>query len=177
MAILSWSHVGVCCSDLERSTAFYTNVLGFKVLFSAEIGNQFAATNEVDGENRYISRMLGRPDMRLELLHWIEPEADGPRTRRPLNQFGFTHLAFRVDAYDDLFELAEQYGGKALPHTLSTIESPMPGVPPNHCVYLEDPDGVRIECMAGVPDLSDMYQLGADQLAAVQKLMDAGFDT
>ena len=116
MAIQSWSHIGICCSDLDRSTAFYVNVLGFRELFTMDLGPEFAATMEIDG--RFTSRMLARPDMRLELVRWTEPEGTGDSERRPMNQFGFTHLAFRVEAIDDLWELAEQHGGTAQRHTL-----------------------------------------------------------
>jgi predicted enzyme related to lactoylglutathione lyase len=61
---------------------------------------------------------------------------------------GVTHLAFRVDAVDDLYELAAENGGAVHPTTRTALGD---GV---EVVYLTDPDGVRIECMAGVPDLS-----------------------
>ena len=34
MGLLGFSHVGVCCSDLDRSTRFYCDVLGFRDLFT-----------------------------------------------------------------------------------------------------------------------------------------------
>ncbi|MBJ7287357.1 VOC family protein [Williamsia sp.] len=152
MAIQSWSHIGICCSDLDRSTAFYVNVLGFRELFTMDLGPEFAATMEIDGQ--FTSRMLARPDMRLELVRWTTPDGVGDRERRAMNQFGFTHLAFRVEAIDDLWELAEQYGGTAQRHTVSRMEGAGGSV--TGAVYLTDPDGVRIECMAGVPDLSTL---------------------
>lgn len=152
MTIQSWSHIGICCSDLEKSTSFYVNVLGFRELFTMDLGPEFAATMEIDGQ--FTSRMLARPDMRLELVRWTAPEGMGDRGRRPMNQFGFTHLAFRVEAIDDLWELAEQHGGTAHRHTVSTMEGAGGSV--TGAVYLTDPDGVRIECMAGVPDLSTL---------------------
>ena len=49
MGIQGFSHVGVCCSDLERSTRFYTDVLGFTEIFTMEMGDEVAATMELDG--------------------------------------------------------------------------------------------------------------------------------
>ena len=77
MGLLGFSHVGVCCSDLERSTRFYVDALGFREVFTMELGPEVAPTMEVDG--RFHSRMLARDELRLELLCWIEPEADGAR--------------------------------------------------------------------------------------------------
>ena len=153
MGVQGFSHVGVCCSDLERSTRFYIDVLGFAELFTMELGDEVAATMEQDGI-RFESRMLRRGDVRLELLHWLEPEADGDRSRRPMTKFGMTHLCFRVDDIDDLVEAAEKAGGQVHRHTLSELPGAGVGGQSVKLLYLTDPDGVRIECMSGAPDLA-----------------------
>ena len=147
MSLLGWSHVGVSCSDLERTTAFYENVLGFEQVFTMELGPDVAATMEVDG--RFLSRMLKRPDMRLELLQWLEPAPTGDGQRRHMLGLGLTHLAFRVDAPEDLYALVEQYGGTVHRDTLSVIADGAVQL-----VYVTDPDGTRIELMSGTPDFS-----------------------
>jgi lactoylglutathione lyase len=154
MGIQSFSHVGVCCSDLERSTRFYTEVLGFTELFTMEMGDEVAATMERDGGIRFESRMLRRDDVRLELLHWLEPDADGERTRRAMTTFGMTHLCFRVDDIDDLADAAEKAGGQVHRHTLSELPGAGVGGQSVKLLYLTDPDGVRIECMSGSPDFA-----------------------
>jgi lactoylglutathione lyase len=146
VALQSFSHVGVCVSDLEQSTSFYTEVLGFRVLFSADFSDELTATMEADGG--FTSRMLGRDDVRIELLHWHDREVSGDGQRRAMTARGVTHLAFRVETVDDLFEAAQQHGGAAHRSTQTDLGG---GV---QVVYLTDPDGVRIECMAGVPDLA-----------------------
>jgi len=145
VALQSFSHIGICVSDLERSTTFYTEVLGFQVLFSVDFAGELATTMEADGA--FTSRMLGRDDLRVELLHWHDREVGGDGERRAMTARGVTHLAFRVEAVDDLFGLADQYGGTVHRATQTDLGG---GV---QVVYLTDPDGVRIECMAGVPDL------------------------
>ena len=146
MALLSFSHVGVCVTDLEVSTRFYAEVLGFKELFTTSFDDELRATMEADGG--FTSRMLIRDDVRIELLHWKDRTPDGDGVRRPMTAMGMTHLAFRVDAVDDLFALAAEFGGAAYPATKTDLGG---GV---QVVYLTDPDGTRIECMAGVPDLA-----------------------
>ncbi len=152
MAPQTFSHVGMCVSDLDRSTAFYTGVLGFRELFTVELGPEVAATMEIEG--RFMSRMLTRGDVRVELLHWNEPEARGDRSRRPMNQFGLTHLCFRVENIDDLFTSAERLGGHVHLETLSVMKNAGLDGGPVKTVYLSDPDGVRIECISGTPDLA-----------------------
>jgi len=148
----TFSHIGVCVSDLDRSTAFYTDVLGFRELFTVELGPEVAATMEIDG--RFTSRMLTRGDLRVELLHWIEPAAQGDRSRRPMNQLGMTHLCFRVENIDDLFTAAERSAGHVHRDTLSVMEGAGLDGSPVKTVYLSDPDGVRIECISGTLDLA-----------------------
>jgi lactoylglutathione lyase len=146
MPLLSWSHVGVCCSDLERSTTFYEQVLGFQQVFTMELGDEVAATMEVDG--RFLSRLLRRDDMRLELLQWLSLDATGDGRRRDMRALGLTHLAFRVTSVEELVEIVERAGGTAHPATRSTLPG---GV---ELAYVTDPDGVRIELMVGTPDFS-----------------------
>ena len=43
----SVSHFGICISDLERSTGFYTEALGFQVAHTVEAGPPFDRLSEV----------------------------------------------------------------------------------------------------------------------------------
>jgi glyoxylase I family protein len=149
---MGFSHVGVCVSDLERSTRFYTEVLGFRPVLTMELGPEVAATMEVEG-CELTSRMLGRGDVRVELLHWRSHRAEGNGERRPMTRLGLTHLCLRVDDVEPVLEAAERFGGAA--HRRTSTELPGMGVGggPVRLVYLTDPDGVRIELMAGTPEL------------------------
>jgi glyoxylase I family protein len=146
VALQSFSHVGICVSDLDRSTGFYREVLGFRELFSVDFGAELVATMEADGA--FTSRMLARDDVRIELLYWHNRGVTGDGERRAMTARGMTHLAFRVETVDELFELAVAHGGAPHPATMTDLGG---GV---RVVYLTDPDGTRIECMAGVPDLA-----------------------
>ena len=148
MGDLGFSHFGLCCSDLERSTRFYVEALGFQPVFTMELGDEVAATMEQSGI-RFESRMLARGDVRLELLHWLQPEAHGPATRRPMTQLGLTHLCFRVPDLESVAARVEEFGGQVHRQTLS--EMPNGGDEPVRLMYVTDPDGVRVELMAGVP--------------------------
>jgi len=157
MAVRGFSHVGVCCADLDRSTRFYCDALGFRELFTVELGPEVAATMEIEG--RFRSRMLARDDLRLELLHWLDREADGDGLRRPMNRLGMTHLCFRVDDVDELGAMAaavEAAGGAVLAATRSVQDEMGVGGGPVKTMYLTDPDGVRVEVMSGTPDLGSL---------------------
>jgi lactoylglutathione lyase len=157
MGLQGFSHVGVCCTDLDRSTRFYCDALGFRELFTVELGPEVAATMEIDG--RFRSRMLARDDLRLELLHWLEPPAHGEGRRRPMDSLGMTHLCFRVDDVDELGAIATAAiaaGGAVHPATRSVQDGIGLGGGPVKTMYLTDPDGVRVEVMSGTPDLGTL---------------------
>ena len=90
----SYSHLGVCVSDLDRSLRFYTEALGFEENEGWAVGPEFAALMEVEGVALQ-SRFLRRPGCTLELLFFDAPGFDGPAERRPINQLGLTHLLHR----------------------------------------------------------------------------------
>ena len=157
MGLQGFSHVGVCCSDLDRSTRFYCDALGFRELFTLALGPEVAPTMEIDG--RFRSRMLARDDLRLELLYWLDPPAYGDGGRRRMNALGLTHLCFRVDDVDELDEVAaaaEASGGVVHPATRSVQDGLGVGGASVKTMYLTDPDGVRIEVMSGTPDLGTL---------------------
>jgi lactoylglutathione lyase len=152
MALQSFSHLGICVADLDRSTRFYVDVLGFRELVSLDFDSVLKATMEREGD--FTSRMLARDDVRIELLHWHEGEVSGDGQRRTMDSRGVTHLCFRVDDAEELFDIARRSGGEAWPGTLTSIAGMGLDGTDLRTVYLTDPDGVRIECISGMPDLS-----------------------
>jgi len=146
---LSFSHLGICVSDLDRSLRFYCEGLGFEEVASHHVGGEFAALMEVEGVELE-SRMLSRDGVTIELLGYAAPGTTGEATRRPMNQLGLTHLSLRVDDVDGLAATIEALGGTVVPTTRTTFE--LPGARLDF-LYCTDPDGVRIELM-DLPDVS-----------------------
>ena len=107
----SFSHLGICVSDLERSLRFYCEGLGFEPVASHQVGDEFAALMEVEGV-RLESRMLCRDGVTIELLGFEAPATTGDGTRRPMNQLGLTHLSLRVDDVDGLAATIEAWGAR-----------------------------------------------------------------
>jgi catechol 2,3-dioxygenase-like lactoylglutathione lyase family enzyme len=140
----AFSHVGICVSNLDRSLRFYCEALGFTVADSHDIGDEFGRLMEIDGvklRSQFIEHESG---MRLELLFFDSPAADGSRVRRRVNQFGLTHLSFRVRGIDAVAKRIRELGGDVHDHTRTTFGS---GEDALDFVYCSDPDGVRIELM------------------------------
>ncbi|MGO8873172.1 MAG: VOC family protein [Acidimicrobiales bacterium] len=140
---LSFSHLGICVSDLDRSLRFYCEGLGFEVVASHRVGSEFAALMEVEGVD-VESRMLSRDGVTIELLWYVSPGHVGDGNRRPMNGLGLTHLSLRVDDVDGLASTIERLGGAVVSGTRTTLE--LPGARLDF-LYCTDPDGVRIELM------------------------------
>ena len=136
---MRFSHLGVCVSDLERSTRFYRDALGFEPAESFEVGAPFHTLMELDSV-QLRSQFLRRDGMAIELLYFDEPAAEGVDAR-PINRFGLTHLCFRVDDVDEAAARIEAAGGTVRRHTRVTMDGPL------DFVYCADPDGTRIELM------------------------------
>ena len=140
---LTFSHLGICVSDLERSVRFYRGALGFTPADRHSIGDDFAPLMELDGV-KLDSQFMRRDDVTIELLHFSEPAPFGPTTRRPINQLGVTHLSLRTDDLEAASAAVEAHGGTVVADTTTHLTM---GGTELHLVYCTDPDGVRIELM------------------------------
>jgi catechol 2,3-dioxygenase-like lactoylglutathione lyase family enzyme len=141
---VSVSHVGICVSDLERSTRFYCDGLGFAPGIRFDVGSEFAATLEIDGDAKVTSQFVSRDGLSIELLHYATGSVHGtPSASR--NQLGFTHLSLIVDDVDAVAARLVEHGGRVVEPTRTRIENPDGSV--NDFVFVADPDGVRVELM------------------------------
>jgi catechol 2,3-dioxygenase-like lactoylglutathione lyase family enzyme len=137
------SHVGMCVSDLDRSLRFYCDGLGFELVQSHAVGEQFGRLMEIDGV-ALRSRFVRRGGVSIELLCFDSPGHVGEPVRRAMNQLGLTHLSLRVDDLDATARTVEEHGGSVLAATRTTFGE---GASALDFVYCTDPDGVRIELM------------------------------
>jgi lactoylglutathione lyase len=139
----SVSHFGICVSDLDRSLRFYREGLGFELVASHQIGEEFGALMEVE-DVQLESRMLSRDGVTIELLGFESPGHTGDGRRRPMNQLGLTHLSLRVDDVESLASTIEELGGEVVRGTRTTLD--LSGARLDF-LYCTDPDGMRIELM------------------------------
>jgi glyoxylase I family protein len=137
------SHVAVAVSDLQASTRFYAEGLGFEVGPCFEAGDDVAAVSEVRPPVRMTSQYLTKDGFRLELTGWQVPAVHGsPSASR--NQRGLTHLSFEVDDIAATEARLLALGGGALPDARVLLDR---APAPISLVFLTDPDGTRIELL------------------------------
>ena len=136
--ITGMNHTGFVVKDLDRSTAFYRDVVGLQVVGSME--RQGAPISHLIGyDDVHLKRRLlsaGDGHM-LELIQYIHPPgADRPSDDR--NTLGASHLAFDVDDIEATFR--HLVGNGAL-----KLNPPVELQPGRTACYLQDPDGNWIE--------------------------------
>jgi catechol 2,3-dioxygenase-like lactoylglutathione lyase family enzyme len=139
----TFSHFGICVSDLERSLRFYCEAFGFEKAESHGIGQEFAGLMDFP-EVVLTSQFIRKGDTAIELLSFTEPAPFGDRERRAVNQLGLTHLSFRVGDLDATAAKVVELGGAIVESSRTTIEF---GDTPLKFIYCTDPDGVRVELM------------------------------
>jgi len=139
----SFSHIGLCVTDLAASLRFYRDGLGFAESDGYDLDDTMLPgldlALEVPGPVAVRSQMITLGPLRVELLAYRSPPPTGePSTRR--NRIGLTHLSLLVDDVDASIARAVAHGGSLLEPTRQTLGIDL--------VFVADPDGNRVEFMA-----------------------------
>jgi glyoxylase I family protein len=143
--IIAADHTGITVSNLERSLAFWRDVLGFELSHRAHQTDELAGEiTGVSGAEISLAVLKAPGEHKIELL-----EYHGPADRKQDVNFrpcdlGSAHVALTVDNLDAVLSAIAQSGWKAAgkPQTLKT--GPNAG---KRVVYVRDPDGTTIEFM------------------------------
>ena len=132
------THVGMCVTDLERSTRFYVEALGFtegrRMSFADESTATLLAVDGLDLELVY----LDRDGFTLELLGFRNPTVTTDGTPRRMDAVGLTHLSVRVADPDAVTARIVQHGGSVQWDREVTFSGA-------RGLMALDPDGNRIE--------------------------------
>jgi len=143
--VLGADHTGITVSNLERSLAFWRDVLGFEYSHSAhQTGERVEQITGVKGSELKLAVLKTPTGHKIELLEYLAPDDRVRRNNLRPCDLGHVHVALVVDDLDAIFEkLATQNWKKAgTPQALTT--GPNAG---KRVVYVRDPDGTTIELM------------------------------
>ena len=134
-------HTGFVVRDLERSVAFYTEVMGLETLMQLEIDGEFAA-RVVGFEDAHLKvALLNMGDgHNLELVQYIyPPSAEGQINR---NDLGASHLAFFVENIEEYYATMSQKGLRFIGPPPSLTQD---GKVVIKAIYAQDPDNNWLE--------------------------------
>ena len=147
-------HVGYTVPDIERSVAFYENVLGFACLTRQTV---------VGG---YLAEITGYPDVAmeqafvalpggviLELLQYTRPQG-APRSLETFYP-GVAHVCLQVEDLQTLYERLKDAG--------VAFRSPLVTIPSGRnkggrAVYFRDPDGITWELFQRPADAQPTFR-------------------
>ena len=137
-------HISVTVSDMERSLAFYRDLLGMEQI----------ETHRLEGET--ISNMVGKddvvmqvvrlqapesPGMLLDLQEYVQPQ--GKISNGKLGDVGHSHICFGVPNLAQAYQELKAEG-------VAFVSEPVSfdlGWAIVHVVFFEDPDGYILELM------------------------------
>jgi catechol 2,3-dioxygenase-like lactoylglutathione lyase family enzyme len=142
--IVSADHTGITVSNLERSLAFWRDVLGFELSHTAhQTGELAREITGVAGAEIKLAVLKTPGGHKIELLEYLAPSDRKRADLRP-SDVGHAHVALLVDDLDAILEKIGASGWKAAgkPQTLKT--GPNAG---KRVVYVRDSDGTSIEFM------------------------------
>ncbi len=136
-------HTGFTVANIDRSLAFWQDVLGFELSHRAHHTGQLAS--EVTGvpEAEIAIAVLKAPGHRIELLEYLAPSERKKFAPRPCD-IGSVHLALIVDNLDAILQRIAASGWKAAGQPQILTTGPNAG---KRIIYVRDPDGTTIELM------------------------------
>jgi len=142
--IIVADHTGITVSNLERSLAFWRDVLGFEFSHTAHQKGELAQEiTGVEGAEIKLAVLKTAGGHKIELLEYLAPADRKRASLRPCD-VGSVHVALLVHDLDAVLEriAASDWKAAGKPRTLQSGPNANKRV-----VYVRDPDGTTIELM------------------------------
>lgn len=137
---MRFSHVGISVSDIERSIAFYHDMLGMEQL--CEVfpfgGEQFEAIMDIPGVTGRMC-MIGKGNLNLELFEFTGSKAKDPEY--PVSDRGISHFGVEVDDIAETYEKLRAAGTRIHSPVITFNQGSM------QATYCRDPDGNVFEIL------------------------------
>ena len=138
---ITLNHTGFVVSNLEKSVAFYRDILGLEQDREMDAAS-WALSQVVGYDNAHIRavNLAGAGGHILELIEYVNPtpEQRDATEQRKRATVGAAHLAFIVDDIDKTYEGLVSNGAQRL-------NPPVDVLPGLKACYMQDPDGNWIE--------------------------------
>jgi catechol 2,3-dioxygenase-like lactoylglutathione lyase family enzyme len=145
LRILAADHTGITVSNLERSLAFWRDVLGFELSHTAhQTGELAREITGVAGAELKLAVLKAPGGHKIELLEYLAP----PDRKKHVNlhpcDVGHVHTALLVDDLNALLDKIAASGWRAAGKPQTLQSGPNAG---KRVVYVRDPDATTIEFM------------------------------
>ena len=139
--VISTNHTSFTVSDLDRSIAFFRDVLGFSA--TPKLPRSKSVIQSITGvrESDVMIAYLQGPGHTLELIEYLAPSDRTEVRPRPCD-VGFAHIAFDVEDIDEIVTLASEHNVFPVGQITTVDQGPNQG---GKAVYLRDSDGITVE--------------------------------
>jgi catechol 2,3-dioxygenase-like lactoylglutathione lyase family enzyme len=140
--VLATNHTSFTVSDLDRSVAFFRDVLGFEVTSKAPRNPDVVSrVTGIPGTRMMIAYVRGAGHS-LELIQYLGPEEGRGRVRALPCDVGFAHVAYDVDDIEAAIAASAEHEVRLVGEVAVIDQGPNTG---GKVAYLQDRDGVTIE--------------------------------
>jgi catechol 2,3-dioxygenase-like lactoylglutathione lyase family enzyme len=142
--IIAADHTGITVTNLERSLAFWRDVLGFELSHRAHQKGELAEEiTGVAGAEIHLAVLKTSTGHKIELLEYLAP-ADRKHLKPQPCDVGSVHLALTVDNLDAVLRAVAPFGWKEAGEPQTLQSGPNAG---RRVIYVRDADGTTIEFM------------------------------
>ena len=140
-------HTGITVSDLDRSVAFYRDILGFRLIAVEPVRKSRGEKLGVPGAVIRIAVLEYGKDCSMELIQYLEPTPPNSYAL-PVNGIGQVHIAFRVEDIQAQIKKMLEYNVEFMggPECCVISDGPLSGW---KWIYFKDPDGTNLEFIEG----------------------------
>ena len=142
--VIGADHTGITVSNLERSLAFWRDVLGFEFSHAAHQKGELAREiTGVEGAEIKLAVLKTPGGHKIELLEYLAPVDRKRGNLRPCD-VGSMHVALIVEDLGAALDRIAVSGWKTAGQPQILTKGPNAG---KRVVYVRDPDGTTIELM------------------------------
>jgi glyoxylase I family protein len=143
--VIAADHTGITVSNLERSLAFWRDVLGFELSHRAhQTGELASEITGIPGAEIKLAVLKAPGGYKIELLEYLALAARKQHGNLRPCDLGHAHVALLVDDLEAILERIAAHGWKAAGKPQMLLSGPNAG---KRVVYVRDPDGATIELM------------------------------
>ena len=132
--VKSFDHVAITVEDMERSVAFYSELLGFTILGQLMLN-----------DNTFKIVYLRSGGASIELFAFKE-KGKAVRVGAPDTDLGFKHVALRTDDVDGVTRRLKENG-------VTYTTEPTDATGDVRLAFFRDPDGNLLELVSDTPNL------------------------
>ncbi len=138
-------HIAICVRDLDKSLAFYRDLLGMRVTFDGLQDTTVGGLSQVYKHSRKTRRIArlryGEGDTTPSLVLTCHPDENSDGEAIKLDQVGISHFSFTVK---DVKVLAEELIAKGV-QLAALLEAFSDSQGNLNSIFVYDPDGILVQ--------------------------------